>query len=268
MPTDTTLPTTWNDALKALDDIEDPPREVLSWASANWDAAATRLVERLGEFAAGRRDRVSAAEAFYIAHLCGEKAETRAFPILCRLIAEDPRIADWLDDAVTETLPGILIRVFDGDAARLRNAIESEAGDAFARASALAALGYLVRARAAMTDGDMRAFLRRLRRDAAPRRESVFWLIWASTAADLGFAGMRAEVADLRREGFIPEGDFSRADFDARVALARSDATGLRAFAFDFVTPLDDATSAILTMAGVQAAQAARRLQALSAGRR
>ena len=57
MLTDDTLPvTTWDDALNALVDIEDPPREVLTWASANWDDASTRLVGRLAEFAAGRRD--------------------------------------------------------------------------------------------------------------------------------------------------------------------------------------------------------------------
>ena len=144
--------TTWDDALNALDDIEDPPPDALSWASAHWDDASKRLVGRLRRFAAGRRDSGSGGEAFYIAHLCGENGETRAYPILCRLIGEDGRIAEWLDDAVTETLPGILIRVFDGDAVLLRRAIKSERSDEFARASALAALGYLVRARGAMSD--------------------------------------------------------------------------------------------------------------------
>lgn len=267
MLTDDTHPITWDDALHALDDIEDPPREVLSWAAANWDDASTRLVERLVEFASGRRDFVSGAEAFYLVHLCGEKADTRAFPALCKLIAEDRRIADWLDDAVTETLPGILIRVFNGDAALLRNAVESESGDEFARASALAALGYLVRARGVMTDAEMRAFFRRIRRDMSPRRELVLWMIWASTVASLGYAGMRTEVAQLRRQGFIPEGDFSRTDFEERIALARSDASGLAAFGYDHVAPLDDATSAILSLVGAQSAQAGRRLNAFAARR-
>jgi hypothetical protein len=199
--------------------------------------------------------------------MCAETGETRAFPLLCKLIEVDRNICDWLDDAVTETLPGILIRVFDGDAAPLRRAIESAQGDEFARASALAALGYLVRARGAMTDEAMRAFMRRIRRDMAPRRESVLWMIWASTAASLGFAGMRGEVASLRREGFIPDGDFSRADFDQRVALARSDASGLAGFLYDLVAPLDDAASAILTLAGAETARDGRRLRAVAARR-
>lgn len=266
MPTDDMHLTTRDDA-SPTNDIEVPPREILSWASAHWDDAATRLVGRLAAFAAGRRESVSGAEAFFIVHLCAEKRETRAFPLLCRLIAEDRDICDWLDDAVTETLPGILIRVFDGDAAPLRQAIEAEQGDEFARASALAALGYLVRSRGAMTDEAMRAFLRRIRRDMPPRRESVLWMIWASTTASLGFGGMRDEVSSLRREGFIPDGDFSRADFDERVALARSDASGLAGFLHDLVAPLDDAASAIMTLAGPHTLLDGQRLWELAARR-
>lgn len=256
---------TWDAALVALGDIENPPREVLSWASANWDDASARLIGRLSQFAAGRRDKVSGSEAFYIAHLSGEKGENRVYPILCRLIGEDRHIAAWLDDAVTETLPGILIRVFDGDTVPLRRAIELERGDEFARASALAALGYLVRARCAMTDDDMRGFLRRIRRDMAPRREFVLWLTWAATVASLGYKDMRAEVAGLKREGLIPDGDFSGVDFDLRIALAQSEASGLAAFEYDFVAPLADATSAILSLAGAEAVAAGRRLRSLAA---
>jgi hypothetical protein len=262
---DETVAMTWDNALVALDDIENPPRQVLSWASANWDDASTQLIARLSQFAAGRRDKVSGAEAFYIAHLCGEKAEKRVYATLCRLISEDRHIVEWLDDAVTETLPGILIRVFDGDTVLLRRAIESERGDEFARASALAALGYLVRAQVAMTDDDMRAYLRRIRRDMAPRRESVLWLTWASVVASLGYKDMRAEVAGLKREGFIPDGDFSGDDFDLRVGLARSDALGLAAFEYDCIAPLADATSAILSLAGAETAAAGRRLRGFAA---
>jgi hypothetical protein len=252
---------TWADALTALGDIVHPSREVLTWASANWDDASTWLIGRLGEFAAGRRDEVSGSEAFYIAHLCGEKRERRAYPILCRLVAEDASIAEWLDDAVTETLPGVLINVFDGDTAPLRRAAESAWGDEFARASALAALGYLVRAKAVMSDDDMRAYLQRIRRDAKPRRESVFWMTWASTVANLDYEDMDAEVVKLRSDGFVPDGDFDRSAFKARIALARSDAAGLLGFAFDHIAPLDDATSALLLLAGAEAARDACRLR-------
>jgi hypothetical protein len=252
---------TWDHALDALADIANPPRAVLSWASANWEEASSRLIGRLRDFAIGRRDEVSGPEAFYLVHLCGEKRALRAYPIICRLIAEDAGIADWLDDAVTETLPGVLINVYDGDPVPLRKAIESERGDEFARASALAALGYLVRAKAAMSDDDMRAYLRRIRREAPPRSESVFWLTWAATVANLGYEDMRAEVAALRYEGLIPEQDFDREAFDARLALAMSDAAGLAGFKEDLIAPLNDAASALCLLAGAEAAAGARRLR-------
>jgi len=47
---------------------------------------------------------------------------------------------------VTANLKGILINVCDGDVEPLKRAIESEAGDEYARAAAIEALAYLVRA--------------------------------------------------------------------------------------------------------------------------
>ncbi len=251
----------WDDALLRFDDIADPPSEILTWAWDNWDDVSTRLIARLAEFASGRRDSVSGAEAFYIAHLCGEKGETRAYPILCRLVGEDRQIAAWLDDAVTETLPGILIRVFNGESVPLRRAVEQAKGDEFARASALAALGYVVRARGAMSDNDMRAWLRRIRHDMAPRRESVLWMTWAATVASLGYEDMRSDIAALRCAGYVPDGDFSEAEFDLRIELAESDASGLAGFAHDLVAPLDEAGSARTWLARVEEATPGRRLR-------
>ena len=53
MPIDDMHPMTRDDAAPT-NEIEVPPREILSWASAHWDDAATRLVGRLGAFAAFR----------------------------------------------------------------------------------------------------------------------------------------------------------------------------------------------------------------------
>jgi hypothetical protein len=178
---------------------------------------------------------------FYVVHLCGEKREERAYAPLCQLIAEDEAIEDLLGDAVTETLNGILINVFDGDPEPLTRAIESEAGDEFARAAALEALGYLVRSRGALSDADMRAYLRRLRREMKPRGDSVLWGVWAATAANLGYDDLRLDVATLSKDQWIADVDFSFADFDRQSRLAREDAAGLAGFEVDHVRPFDDA---------------------------
>jgi hypothetical protein len=203
---------------------------------------------------------MEAAEALYIVHLCGEKADTRAYPMLCKMIAEDPSIERWLDDAVTETLPGILIKGFDGNHELLRKAVESQRGDEFARASALAALGYLVRAKNAMSDAEMRVYLRRLRREAGPQGESVIWMTWAATAANLGYKDFRAEVLQLNRTNFVPAHDFGSDEFDRRIALANADKSGLAGFEDDFVAPLGDALSALESLAGARSLTSCFRL--------
>jgi hypothetical protein len=240
-----------DEALRQFADSEELPRAAMQWALDHWQAASPRFVSRLRAFAAaGGRSDVAADELFYILHLCGEKGEMRAFAPLCGMIARDPDIDEWMGDAVTETLPGILIKVFDGDVGLLQSAIESPSGDEFARASALAALGYLARARGVMSDADMRAYLRGIRRDLEPRGESIIWTAWATTAAHLGFSDLRLDAILLNKEGFIAERDFDADDFDRKIALARSDPAGLAGFERDLVRPFDDAIGTLESWVG------------------
>ena len=194
---------------------------------------------------------VGGRDAFYTALLCGVQAEFGAYAPLCRLIACDRNIDDWLGDAVTETLPGILINVFGGDPNLLKRAIESPVGYEFARASALAALGYLVRSRRLVGDEGMRDYLRRLRLDMQPRRCSIVWLAWAETAANLGYADLRGDVERLIAIGFIPGSEFDLDAFDRQGALACADAAGLAGFESDFVCPLENAIGELERLSAV-----------------
>lgn len=224
------------------------PRAAMQWALDNWSEASPRLLARLSDFEAqgGRRLFDSGGlEASYIVHLCGERGETRAYAPLCRMIANDRNIGEWLGDAVTETLPGILIRIFDGDVEPLKTAIEAPAGYEFARASALAALGYLVRARGVAGDDDMRDYLRRIRKGTQPRRSSIVWLAWAATAANLGYLDLRRDVERLIAKQFLPGSEFDRDAFDRQAALARSDPAGLAGFENDVVSPMQGAIAAL-----------------------
>ncbi|MBV9288703.1 MAG: DUF1186 domain-containing protein [Hyphomicrobiales bacterium] len=239
------------ETLRRLADGAGLPRQALQWALDHWDESAPRLLARFAAFAAsGRAFDVGGSEAFYTAHLCGEREERGVYAPLCRLIACDRNIDDWLGDAVTETLPGILISVFGGDSDLLKRAIESPVGYEFARASALAALGYLVRSRRLVGDDGMSGYLSRLRLDMQPRRRSIVWLAWAETAANLGYANLRGDVERLIAIGFIP-GEFDLDSFDRQVALAHNDAAGLAGFESDFVSPLKNAIAALERMSGV-----------------
>jgi hypothetical protein len=210
-----------DEALRRFAENDDLPREGMAWALEHWDTAAPRFVARLRAFAAGATGAESAEDqVFYILHLCGQMRETRAYEPLCRLIAGDPDIEVWLGGAIDETLPGILINVFDGDVGPLLAAIEQPAGDEFARGSALAALGYLVRSKRALADEAMRELLRRLRREALPRDVPGFWSCWAETAAALGYEDLKMEAALLAKEGVLDAADFGLVDFD-RSSLSR-----------------------------------------------
>jgi uncharacterized protein len=244
-----------DEALRQFGAAQELPRDALQWSLDNWELAAPRFVARLRAFAANpaARDDVARDEAFFIVHLCGEKCETRAYAPLCRLIAESEAALDFLGDAATETLDRILINLCDGDPQPLMEAIESEKGHPFARGGALKALGWLTRGRQVLADDAMRAYLMRLRSAMAPGQESYLALAWAETAANLGYADLRAELASLHAAGLVDRREFSLKHFDAQAKLARQDAAGLGGFAADGVAPFKEAIDALAAWSFVEA---------------
>ncbi len=237
-----------DEALRRFAEDDDFPRDAMAWALANWETASARLIARLRAIAAGGEETEAAdAQLFYILHFCGQMRETRAYEPLCRLIADDPDLEARIGDATTETLSGVLINVFDDDPEPLMAAIESAAGDEYARGAALSALGYLVRSKGALDDEAMGAYLRRLRREARPREIPGFWSCWAETAAALGYADLKMEVAVLTKDGLLDATDFGLDDFDRLVDLVRADLAGLAAFHDHKVRPFDDAIGTLET---------------------
>ena len=238
-----------DEALRGVTRTREPARVAMTWALAHWEDASSRLVSRFKAFSSGRDRSVAARiEAFFTVHLCAEKRHTAIFAPLCGMIARDSSIARWLGDAVTETLPGILIRVFDGDVDPLKRAVESPAGDEFARASALSALAYLVRSKAALSDAQMVDYLRRILDGSRPRQDCIIWMAWAACAANLGYEELRPEVELLNEEGSIPGCDFTPDLFDERVELVSRDPSGLIGFHSDLLRPVESAIEAIESM--------------------
>ncbi|MGA2495990.1 MAG: DUF1186 domain-containing protein [Roseiarcus sp.] len=236
-----------DEALRQFGDAEEMPSAALQWALDHWETAAPRFVARIRAFCASSaaRDEVAEGEIFFIVHLCGEMREARAYAPLCRLIGENDEAIEFLGDAKTETLNGILINVCDGDPQPLMSAIESERGDEFARAAALEALGRLTRERAILTDEEMRAYLARLRLEMKPRGESFLWQTWAATAANLGYDDMRSEVASLHADDWVDPVEFGLKHFDQQVRLARNNSAGLDGFEADGVTPFGKAVETL-----------------------
>ena len=240
-----------DEALRRFAEDDRLPREAMAWALENWRTASPRFIARLRAIAAGD-DRTDGAEGqlFTILHLCGQMRETRAYEPLCRLIAEDPDLEVWLGDAVTETLPGILINVFDGDVAPLLSAIEVgrrrrtcprlDAARAWLRGSV---------ARRARRRGDARMSAS-IAAGSRPREMPGFWSCWAETAAALGYEDLKMEVAVLTKDGLLDAIDFGLEDFDRIVELARGDPSGFAGFHNQDIRPLDDAIGTLNSWIG------------------
>src|SRR3712207_8407291 len=112
----------------------DLPRDAMRWALDNWDEAAPMLLDMVSRFADGVDRSDEAANAtFFILHLAAEKHDTRAFAPLCRLARDAEAIEAALGDAITESLPRIMISTYDGDLDALKGVIEAVAADEFAR---------------------------------------------------------------------------------------------------------------------------------------
>ncbi|HXZ14480.1 MAG TPA: DUF1186 domain-containing protein [Roseiarcus sp.] len=237
-----------DEALRRFAEDDRLPREAMAWALANWESASPRFISRLRTFAAGGdRTEGAADEILVILHLCGQMREVRAYEPLCRWIADDPDLELWLGDVITETLPGILINVFDGDCGPLIAAIESAKADEYARGAALSALGYLMRSKGALDDDAMRALLKRLRQEGLSRDAPGLSFAWAETAAALCYEDLRMEIAVLTKERLMNPRDFGPADFDEIVRTVRGDPAGLAGFHDQRVRPLDDAIGVMET---------------------
>jgi hypothetical protein len=217
------------------------PRAAMCWALDNWDTAGPRFVEFLDRYADGiDRSEEAAAALFFVLHLLGEKAETRAFPGLCRLL-RDAEVADLvLGDGITTTLRGILIGTFDGDAAALKSVVECLEADEYVREAALLAMAYLTRT-GRVPDAEMRSYLSHLLAEMRPRAPHYAWVGWVLAVALLGYEDLAGEAEGLIRGGLVP-GDVMRVShFRQDLRRTLEDPERMAGFAHDRIGPFEDA---------------------------
>jgi uncharacterized protein len=235
-----------DEAMRRFADAAEVPREALQWALDNWDAASPRLIAKLRSYLGAARGRdVDFDVLFCIIYLCGEKRDTRAYAPVCDLIVNDETIDAWFGESVTGDLGRILINLYDGDVEPLKRAIEAPEADEFARAAALQALAYLVRANSALDNDEMRAYLSRLAGEMQPRGESAVWHAWAFVIAQLGYEPLRGEVARVFSKRWVDPLDGALDDFYFDLQLARRDPDGMAAFAAAGVEPFGSAIESL-----------------------
>jgi len=198
---------TLDDAIQAFAEAADgPPNAALRWALDHWEEAAPRFLMMLDAYTDGSDESDITADAmFFIIHLFGDIGDRRAYGPLCRLMLNEERLVAALGDtACVETLKGVLIKCFDGDAAPLRQVIESTDADSITRGEALLALAWLARD-GRWPEPQLRDYLRHLLAEMRPREPDYIWYSWVVVTAILGYREFVADSTKLIADGLVPE---------------------------------------------------------------
>lgn len=138
---------------------------------------------------------------FAVVHVLAEIGEQRAFrPLLKFLAGDQERVERLLGDAITETLPQILISLFDGDVTLLFDAMNNEDLDEFTRDSAFRAWTYLVIEGTVSRDEAAR-YLRDCAGSLRPASENHIWMSWLEAIGHLGLE----ELTPLVRSAYVDQ---------------------------------------------------------------
>ena len=183
------------------------PDAVMELVIDQWEQAGPRCLAMLDDYIHGR-DLSEATERalFFVVHLLGEKSETAAFANLCALAGDTERADLVLGDAVTATLPKILISTFDGDAAPLQALVAREEVDSSIRDGALMALAYLTRA-GRLPAAEMHAYFAGLFATMQPQSRDIVWSGLVMAVGMLGYANLTPQVEAVFARGLAdPEG--------------------------------------------------------------
>ncbi|HTB41498.1 MAG TPA: DUF1186 domain-containing protein [Reyranella sp.] len=203
--------------------------------------AGPHLRSALEGFAAGGRETNEKAQGLFRAlHIMGEMRDSQACAPLLRLLGRDPEEVGWLlGDAITETLPRILVGVFDGDADALFEAIADQDRDELVRASLLRAATFLTW-EGRIDRAVMVAFLVRFGSGELAVETEFVWHGWVDAIALLGLRHLEPLVTQALAKGLIDEFIFERDEFDASLERAERNPAEISRFTDVGMGHLDD----------------------------
>lgn len=182
------------------------------------------FLQILESAAEGRElDETHRAAMLVIVHILGDLREKRAYrPLMKLLHHDDPTLEAVLGDSLTETVPQIVISVFDGDPEPLHALIEDPNADQFARA-----LGFKAWTHWAATGGlsrdEAREQLLRWWDLLRAEEDDYSWIGWIEAIAALGLDDLVDTVKTAYEQGPLVDSFMHFSEFEEDLRAAKED---------------------------------------------
>jgi uncharacterized protein len=231
-----------NLALRALSAATDHvPEEAIGWLCANWDKASVAALLVLARVA---RDPSAApdgdlASAYFLLHVCAEKGETKAFPLLISLSKDPAGIDDILGDAQLIVQPSIVISLFDGNTDALLAVLDAPEASVMTKAATFAALAWLTaaeRTERAKVAAALAAFPQK-----AKGNPLAGWDGWAMAVALLADEDTMIQVREAYADEELAELMPDLREVEDVFQIARGESDPLTVFEREGLGPIDDA---------------------------
>lgn len=138
----------------------------------------------------------------YAMYLLAQFRETRAYPLLVKIFSRPGRFAfDLAGHVTTQDLSRILCSVSGGDTAGMKELIENENANEYVRASAMDAMGYLVKTGQQTREEVMQYFLQLF--DKFERKPGYEWSGLTAACCDLWPQEAMDKIRQAYEEGLV-----------------------------------------------------------------
>lgn len=227
--------------VKELGEAELLPEDALNAAIAQKEETIPVFLRIVEEFGNGKSisDGVR-SPLLLVVHLLAEFEEQKAFPPLIKFLRSDPeRVEAALGDAITETLSRVIISIYDGNLALLKEMILERQVDQFVRFAGLQAMAYLTKVgqiELQITE----LFLAECNKKLARGKEDFAWVGWQSAIALLGLKAFAPAVKEAFEVGRISPTHMSFASFESALRYTLENPEDMALFEKERLRPFKD----------------------------
>ena len=208
---------TLDELIYEMAQAEEFPTQAVRHCLANPDEVVPGFLELLRQYAENPElDDDRAESLFFIVHILGELGEKRAFGPLINFLSEDSgRVSKILGAAKTETMPQVLISVFDGQTDRLYGVMEDPSVDEYVRYAVFMVWTHEV-ASGRIDPEEAESYLLECFGNLQPRGEdeNYVWVAWAESIAFLGLEALRPLVRQAFDKDLVPYFSIVWEDFE------------------------------------------------------